>query len=77
MFSADDTVFADPAGAPIDYGFDAAALRQSIGLVARFQIPFGTLSVSYALPLDERRRPMSPDTHDDIERLQLTVRAEF
>lgn len=77
VFSADDTAFADETGAPLDYGFDATELRQSIGIVARIRIPLGMLAVSYALPLDARRHAASPFARDDLERLQLTIGVDF
>ena len=76
VFSVGDTVFADDTGAPLDYGFDAAELRQSLGLVARFRLPLGVLSVSYALPLDARKTG-SPFERDDVEKLQLTIGVDF
>jgi outer membrane protein assembly factor BamA len=57
VFSTGDTVFADDAGAPLDYGFDAAELRQSVGLVAHFRIPLGVISVSYACRSTRRGKP--------------------
>lgn len=77
VFSVGDTVFFDETGQPLDYGFDVAELRQSVGLVARFRIPLGVISVSYALPLDARRRATSRFRHDDVERLQLTIGVDF
>jgi outer membrane protein assembly factor BamA len=76
VFSTGDTVFADDAGAPLDFGFDATELRQSVGLVARFRIPLGVIGVSYALALDAQRRG-NRFRDDDVERLQLTVSFDF
>jgi outer membrane protein insertion porin family len=76
-FAAGDTAFFDEAGAPLDYGFDASELRHSIGLVARFRIPLGVLSVSYALPLDADTDAASVFRRDDVERLQLTIGVNF
>ena len=69
--------FGDEAGAPLDYGFDASELKQSVGFVARFRIPLGVLGVSYALPLDARRHDPSPFRRDEVERLQLTIGVDF
>lgn len=76
-FSAGDTVFTDDAGMPLDYGFDASELKQSVGFVARFRIPLGVLGVSYALPLDARPHEPSPFRRDEVERLQLTIGVDF
>jgi outer membrane protein insertion porin family len=72
-----DAAFFDERGAPLDYSFDASELRQSIGLVARFRIPLGVLSLSYALPLDASTSASSVFRRDDVERLQLTVGVDF
>ena len=77
VFSVGDTVFADDTGTRLDYGFDASELRQSVGVVARFRIPLGVLSVSYALPLDARRHSASAFRRDDVEELQLTIGVDF
>lgn len=76
VFSRGETVFADDAGARLDYGFDAAELRQSVGLVAHFRLPLGVIAVSYAVPLDAQR---SGDSfrRDDVERFQLTIDVDF
>jgi len=76
-FSVGDTVFTDDTGAQLDYGFDGSELRQSVGVVARLRIPLGVLSVSYALPLDERRHAASAFRRDDVEKLQLTIGVDF
>ncbi len=76
-FSAGDTVFADEAGFALDYGFDASELKQSVGIVFRVRIPLGVLGVSYAVPLDARRRGASPFRRDEVERLQLTIGVDF
>jgi outer membrane protein insertion porin family len=77
VFSAGDTVFSDGGGATVDYGFDAAELRQSAGVVAHVRIPLGVLSVSYARPLDARERAASAFGRDEVERLQLTIGVDF
>jgi outer membrane protein insertion porin family len=76
VFATGELRFADEHGSPLDYGFDAAELRQSVGLVARVRIPAGVLGISYAVPLDPQRDG-GPFRRDDIERLQLTVDIEL
>ncbi|NND60682.1 MAG: outer membrane protein assembly factor BamA [Gammaproteobacteria bacterium] len=61
---------------PIDYSFDADALRQSVGVAAQWLAPLGTFRFSYAVPIQSfdgsGRIP-----EDDVERFQFSVGSTF
>ncbi len=61
---------------PVDYGFDASSLRQSVGFAAQWLAPLGTFRFSYAVPLKKfggsARLP-----GDEIERFQFSVGSTF
>ena len=60
----------------VDYGFDADALRQSVGVAAQWLAPLGTFRFSYAFPIREftgsDRLPS-----DEVERFQFSVGSTF
>ncbi|HEY8520153.1 MAG TPA: BamA/TamA family outer membrane protein [Gammaproteobacteria bacterium] len=77
-FATDDVAFFDDAGQPLDYGFDAAALRQSVGVAADLLLPrIGMLRVSYGVPLDAEDDHPNRFLRDDVERWQLRVDFDF
>ncbi|HEX6998254.1 MAG TPA: BamA/TamA family outer membrane protein [Gammaproteobacteria bacterium] len=78
VFATDDVEFVDDAGRPLDYGFDAAALRQSVGLAADVLLPrIGTLRVSYGVPLDAEDDHPNRFLRDDVERWQVRIDVDF
>ena len=77
VFATEDVAFTDPAGRRLDYGFDASALRRSIGLAAEILSPFGALRLSYAVPLGAEDGHPNPFLRDDVDRLQLSFGVDF
>jgi outer membrane protein insertion porin family len=76
VFSTSELDFYDKIGNPLDYGFDAGNLRQSVGLAAQWLAPLGLFRFSYALPLNN-----DPTTNvswgDETERFQFTIGGAF
>lgn len=77
VFATEDVAFTDAAGSPLDYGFDASALRRSAGLAAEILSPFGALRLSYAVPLGADDDHPSPFLRDRVDRLQLSFGVDF
>jgi outer membrane protein assembly factor BamA len=60
----------------VDHGFSASALRASAGIAADLLLPFGTVRLSYALPLN----PSDGDDailRDRTERFQVSFGVDF
>ena len=76
VFSTGELDFFDKVGNPMDYKFDAANLKQSVGLAAQWLAPLGLFRFSYALPLNN-----DPVTNvlwgDETERFQFTIGGAF
>ncbi|HEX7081695.1 MAG TPA: BamA/TamA family outer membrane protein [Gammaproteobacteria bacterium] len=77
VFSTEDVAFTDDAGRRLDYGFDASALRTSVGLAAEVAIPLGILRVSYGIPLDADDDHPNPFLRDDVERFQISIGVDY
>jgi outer membrane protein insertion porin family len=76
VFSTSELDFYDKIGNPLDYGFDAGNLKQSVGLAAQWLAPLGLFRFSYALPLNND--PTSGDSWgDETERFQFTIGGAF
>ena len=76
VFSTSELDFYDKIGNPLDYGFDAGNLKQSVGLAAQWLAPLGLFRFSYALPLNND--PISGDAWgDETERFQFTIGGAF
>ena len=76
LFSTGELDFFDKVGNPIDYKFDAANLKQSVGLAAQWLAPLGLFRFSYALTLnnDTMTNELSGD---ETERFQFTIGGAF
>jgi outer membrane protein insertion porin family len=70
VFSTDDTLFFDAGGNPLDHGFSASELRASAGIAADLLLPFGTVRLSYGLPLNA-------EEGDREERFQVSFGVDF
>jgi outer membrane protein insertion porin family len=76
VYSTDETTFFDGSGQVVDHGFSASALRASAGIAADLLLPFGTVRLSYALPLN----PSDGDDailRDRTERFQVSFGVDF
>jgi outer membrane protein insertion porin family len=75
VYSTDGTEFFDAGGQRIDFGFSASELRASAGIAADVLLPFGTVRLSYAVPLN----PSDGDApfDDDIEQFQISFGVDF
>jgi len=75
VYSTDGTEFFDAEGQPINYGFSASELRASMGVAADLLMPFGTVRLSYGVPLNA-----SDDdgpAGDRTERFQISFGVDF
>jgi len=70
VYSTGDTAFFDAGGDFVDHGFSASELRASAGVAADLLMPFGTVRLSYGVPLN------STDG-DRVERFQVSFGVEF
>jgi len=77
VFATEGIEFFDADGQRLDYGFDASALRRSVGLAAEILSPFGTLRVSYAVPLGADDDHPNPFLRDELDRFQISLGVEF
>ena len=77
VFDTEDVGFLDAQGMPLDFDFDTSAFRQSVGLAARFRLPFGVIGVSYGVPIDADDDNPNVYLRDDVERVQVTVGVDF
>lgn len=77
VFATEDVEFVDATGQSLDYGFDLSSLRRSVGLAAEILSPFGTLRLSYAVPLGADDDHPNPFLRDDVDRLQISLGVEF
>ena len=76
-YSTDDTPFFDAGGGLVDHGFDASELRASAGIAADLLLPFGTVRLSYAVPLNPSDDNGDAALRDREERFQVSFGVEF
>ncbi len=74
-YSTDGTEFRDAGGQLVDFGFSASELRASAGVASDVLLPFGTVRLSYAIPLN----PSGGDApfRDRVERFQISFGVDF
>ena len=77
VFSTEDVAFTDFAGDALDYGFEPSRLRRSVGLAADVLSPFGTLRISYGVPLRAEDDHPNPFLRDAEDRLQISLGVAF
>jgi len=77
VYSTDDTAFFDAGGQLVDYGFSASELRASAGVAADLLMGFGTLRLSYAVPLNPDDDNGDPMLRDRTERFQISFGVDF
>lgn len=77
VYSADDTAFFDAGGQRIDHGFSASELRASAGVGTDLLLPFGTVRLSYAAPLNPSDGNGDAALRDRPERFQVSFGVEF
>lgn len=77
VFATEDVAFVDAAGQSLDYGFDASSLKRSVGLAAELLSPFGTLRLSYAVPLGADDDDPNPFLRDEVDRFQISLGIDF
>ena len=73
-YSTDDTLFFDAGGELLDHGFSASELRASAGIAADLLLPFGTVRLSYAVPLNPSDGNGDATLRDRAERFQSQLR---
>jgi outer membrane protein insertion porin family len=77
VYSTDGTAFFDGSGQPIDHGFSASELRASAGVAADLLLPFGTVRLSYAIPLNSTDDDADVWFRDRTERFQISFGVDF
>jgi outer membrane protein insertion porin family len=77
VYSTDGTAFFDGSGQPIDPGFSASELRASAGVAADLLLPFGTVRLSYAIPLNSTDDDADVWFRDRTERFQISFGVDF
>ena len=77
VYSTDGTAFLDTGGELVDHGFDASELRASAGVAADVLMGFGTLRLSYAVPLNPIDGNGDALLHDHTERFQISFGVDF
>ena len=77
VFATEDVDFVDAAGEPLDYGFDVSSLKRSVGIAAEVSTPFGTLRLSYAVPLGADDDHPNPFLRDELDRFQISLGVNF
>ena len=76
-YSTADTQFFDSGGDLIDHGFRASELRASAGVAADLLLPFGTVRLSYAVPLNPSDGNGDATLRDREERFQVSFGVDF
>jgi outer membrane protein insertion porin family len=74
VFETEGVAFTDSAGQPLDYDFDGSGLQHSTGIAAEVLIPFGTLRLSYGVPIDRETTPFGRVEED---RFQIGIGVDF
>ena len=77
VYSTDGTAFFDAGGQLLDHGFSASELRASAGIAADVLMGFGTLRLSYAVPLNPSDGNSDPMLRDRTERFQISFGVDF
>jgi outer membrane protein insertion porin family len=77
VYSMGDTAFFDAGGALIDHRFRASELRASAGIAADLLLPFGTVRLSYAVPLNPNDGNGDATLRDREERFQVSFGVDF
>jgi outer membrane protein assembly factor BamA len=70
-------VFLDSGGELVDHGFKTSELRASAGVAADLLLPFGTVRLSYALPLNASDGNGDATLRDREERFQVSFGIDF
>ncbi len=76
VFSTEGVDFRDPSGNPIEYDFDYAKLKHSVGIGAEWLAPLGIFRFSYSIPLNAFEGN-SQLFEDQTERFQFTIGSAF
>jgi outer membrane protein insertion porin family len=77
VYSTDGTQFFDSGGQLVDHGFSASELRASAGVAADVLLPFGTVRLSYAVPLNPNDGDGDALLRDRTERFQISFGVDF
>lgn len=77
VYSTDDTMFFDAGGQLVDYGFGASELRASAGVAVDVLLPFGTVRLSYGVPLNPSDGNGDAALRDRTERFQISFGVDF
>ena len=77
VYSTDGTAFVDGGGQLIDHGFSAAELRGSAGIAADVLMGFGTVRLSYAIPLNASDGNGDATLRDRTQRFQISFGVDF
>ncbi len=76
VFSTEGVEFRDPSGNPIEYRYDYAKLKHSVGIGAEWLAPLGIFRFSYSIPLNAYDGD-SRLFQDQTERFQFTIGSAF
>jgi outer membrane protein insertion porin family len=77
VYSTGGTEFYDASGRRVDYGFDSSELRVSAGIAADLLMPFGTVRLSYGIPLNASDGNGDDFLRDRTERFQISLGVGF
>ena len=77
VYSTDDTAFFDAGGQLVDHDFSASELRASAGIAVDLLMDFGTVSLSYAVPLNPSDGNGDALLRDRTERFQISFGVDF
>ena len=77
VYSTDETAFFDGNGQLVDHGFSASDLRVSAGVATDLLLPFGTVRLSYAVPLRSSEDNADAMLRDRTERFQISFGVDF
>jgi outer membrane protein insertion porin family len=77
VYSTDGTEFLGAGGQSVDHRFSASELRTSLGLAADVLMPFGTVRLSYAVPLNPSDGNGDAMLRDRTERFQISFGVDF
>jgi outer membrane protein assembly factor BamA len=77
VYSTDGTAFFDAGGQLVDHGFNASELRGSAGIAADVLMAFGTVRLSYAVPLNPSDGNGDAMLRDRTERFQISFGVDF
>jgi outer membrane protein insertion porin family len=76
VYSTDGTEFFGTGGQPVDHRFSASELRASVGVAADVLMPFGTVRLSYGVPLNASDGNGAM-FRDRTERFQISFGVDF